>query len=217
MLRDAAVDLMMKRLGNNSDPTLRNDIINEMVQAQATVLENDILSPWFLVTEESAAVTTIGEERVSLPAGFILPWEHGFLFRYDAALDDPYVEMVREDWDEIKKGLNFSDTPTHYDIAGEYIFMRPLSDAVYPLRMRYVGRGVTLAGVYGTNNIENVWLKYASDWLIGETGYIIADQYLQMSKGKVESFQLQAARGRDRVYKLNVAMEETLKVRIRGG
>ena len=218
MLRDAAVDLIMKRLGNSTDLTLQQDIINEMVLAQETVLEGDILSPWFLVTEESAAVTAVAEERVALPADFILPWEHGFLFRYDVALDDPYIEMQREDWDEIKEGLNFSGTPTHYDIAGAYILMRPLSDEIYPLRMRYVGRGLDLSGVYGdANNIENVWLQHAADWLIGEVGYIIADQYLQQVPAKVKSFQLQAARGRTRVYNLNVAMEETMKVRIRGG
>ncbi len=217
MLRDAAVDLIMKRLGNSSDLTLRDDIINEMVNAQDTILEGDILSPWFLVTEETTAVTTLGDERVGLPADFILPWEQGFLFRFDATLPDPYVEMVREDWDEIKEGLNFPGIPTHYDIAGRYILMRPLSDDVYPLRMRYIGRGVSLVGTYGVNNIENVWLKHAADWFIGEVGYIIADQYLQQPAAKIKSFQLQAARGRTRVHHLNTAMEETLKVRIRGG
>ena len=61
MLRDAAVDLIMKRLGNSTDLTLRDDIINEMALAQETILEGDILSPWFLITEESDAVNALAE------------------------------------------------------------------------------------------------------------------------------------------------------------
>lgn len=216
MLRDAVVDLIMKRNGNNTDLTLRNDIINEMVQVQDAILEGDPINPWFLLTEESSAQTTVGDERVGLPADFLMPWEYGFLFRYDAALDDPYIEMQREDWDLIKEALNYSDTPTHYDISGEYIFMRPIADEVYPLRMRYLARGETLAGAYGTNNIENTWLKYASDWFIGEVGAVISEQYLQATSSKVDVFKSQATRGRERVRIKNVAMEESNKRRVIG-
>lgn len=216
MLRDAVVDLIMKRNGNNTDTTLRNDIINEMVQVQDTILEGDPMSPWFLLTEETVAQTTVGDERVGLPADFLLPWEYGFLFRYDVTLDDPYIEMQREDWDLIKEALNFAGTPTHYDISGEYIFMRPVPDEIFPLRMRYIGRGETLAGDYGTNNIENIWLKYASDWYIGEVGAIISEQYLQAVPAKVQVFKDQAVRGRQRVRIKNVAMEEANKRRVIG-
>lgn len=215
MLRDAAVDMLMKRFGNNTDPTLRDDIINEMVTAQETVLEGDVISPWFLLSEESDAVTVIADERVGLPVDFLAPWEFGFLYRYDAALPDPYIEMTREDWDLIKEILNYAGTPTHYDISGEYIFMRPVSDAVYPLRMRYMAKGLTLAGVYGdVQNIENVWLKYASDWFLGEVGFVIAEQYLQSTPAKVKLFRDQAMRGRERIRLKNVAMEESNKHRV---
>ncbi len=216
MLRDAVVDLIMKRLGGNTDTTLRNDIINEMVQVQDTVLEGDVISPWFLLTEETSAQTTVGDERVGLPADFLLPWEYGFLFRYDVALDDPYIEMQREDWDLIKEALNFAGPPTHYDISGEYIFMRPIADEIFPLRMRYIARGVSLAGAYGVDDLENSWLKYASDWFIGEVGAVISEQYLQSSSKKVEVFKAQAIRGRERIRVKNVAMEESNKRRVIG-
>ncbi len=216
MLRDAAVDVIMKRLGNNTDTTLRNDIINEMVQVQDTILEGDPMSPWFLLTEESNAQTTVADERVGLPADFLMPWEYGFLFRYDSTLDDPYIELQREDWDLIKEALNFPGTPTHYDISGEYIFMRPIAEEVFPLRMRYIGRGLSLAGNYGVNNIENIWLKYASDWFIGEVGAVISEQYLQATSSKVDVFKAQATRGRERVRIKNVAMEESNKRRVIG-
>lgn len=216
MLRDAAVDLIMKRLGNSNDITLQGDIINEMVQAQATVLEGDVLKPWFLVSEEASNATSIGEERVPLPVDFASLWEEIGLYRYDVTLDDPYIEMCRADWEDIKKELNWSDKPTHWDIGGPYLLMRPLADAVYPLRFWYIAKGVSLAGTYGdvVTNIENVWLQWAADWLIGETGSVIAEQYLQMTGARVKTWKDQAIRGRERVRKLNVSMEEALKERI---
>jgi hypothetical protein len=215
MLRDTAVDLIMKRLGNRTGADLQQDVINELVTAQADVLEADPIVPWFLLSEESNAQTTVGDERVELPADFIMPWEYGFLYRYDAALDDPYIEMSRDDWGHIKMVNNFSGIPTHYDISGNYIFMRPVADAIYPLRMRYMARGASLAGAYGdAANIENVWLKHAADWLMGTAGAVIADQYEFMKPEIVKKFTLQAARGRETVRIRNVALEESNKEQV---
>ena len=218
MLRDAAVDILMKRLGNIQNEALRQDIINEMVVAQETVLEGDVFHPWFLVSEEASSQTIIGDERVLLPTDYLMPWEYGGLFRFDDTLDDPYVEMDREDWDIIKEQLNYSDTPTCYDIAGQYLLMRPLADAIYPLRFWYIGREPSLAGTYGdtATNIENNWLKYAADWLIGEVGMVIADQYLSYKPDRVKKFEQQAIRGRNRLLATNVEQEEALKRRVMG-
>ena len=218
MLRDAAVDLIMKRLGNQNDVSLRDDIIAEMVQAQVTVLEGDLFKPWFLVSEEASNMTVIGEERVPLPDDWIDFWDEIGLYRYDSSLDDPYIEMVRDDWSLIKEQLNYSGKPSHWDIGNNYLLMRPLADAAYELRFWYIAKGLTLAGTYGdANNIENDWLKWASDWLIGETGAVIAEQYLQMTEKRVDTWKRQAVRGRERLRQLNVKMEEALKERIRGG
>ena len=218
MTRDEAVDLMMKRLGNWTDTSLRDDIIAEMVQAQETVLEGDVFRPWFLVSEESSIVTTIGDERVALPADFLGLWDFIGLFRYDSTLDDPYVEMNRDDWDDIKSYFNYADKPTHWDIGGNYLLMRPVADAAYPLRFWYIAKGASLAGTYGdAANIENVWLEWASDWLMGETGIVIAEQYLQMRPDAVSRWEKMAQRGRERLRINNVAMEELLKTRIMGG
>jgi len=214
MLRDVAVDMLMKRLGNSKDLTLRQDIINEMVQAQETVLEGDVFHPWFLVSEESSSSTAVADERVVLPLDFLAQWQFGGLFRFDAALDDPYIEMTQADWEDIKEILNFADKPTHYDVAGPYLLMRPIADAIYPLRFWYIAKGISLAGAYGDpTNIENIWLKWASDWLIGETGSVIAEQYLQMTETRVATFRTQAIRGRERLRLKNVEMEEGLKRR----
>lgn len=218
MTRDEFVDTLMKRLGRQRDTMLRDDIIAEMVIAQSQILEGDTVSPWFLVSEEATSGTVVGEERVVLPADFIALWQYGILQRYDSALDDPYVEMCREDWDLISLNLNYSGTPTHYDLAGMYFLMRPLADEVYPLKFYYIRRGVDLSGTYGdANNIQNVWLEHANDWFMGEVGMVIAEQHLQFKADRVRRFEMQAARGRNRVLFKNVAMEEALKTRLMGG
>lgn len=218
MLRDEFVDLLMKRLGNSTDVTLRDDIIREMVLTQETALEGDIMQPWFLISELTTGATIVGDERVALPANYISPWENGFLYRYDVTLDDPYIEMDRADWDDIKEHLNYSGTPTHYDIAGDYLLMRPVADAIYPLRMRYIASEPTLAGSYGdSNNIENAWLKYASDWFLGVVGEVIAAQYLQGKAAMVQIFQRQAKLGRNRIMVRNIATQEIMKERVIGG
>lgn len=217
MLRDAAVDIIMKRLGNQTDTTLRDDIIAEMAQAQATTLEGGRFHPWFLVSDETALVTVSGDEAVALPADFLTLWDYGGLSRYDSALDDPYIEMIRDDWDEIKAYFNYSDAPTHWDIAGANLLMRPLADAAYPLRFWYITRGESLAGTYGdAANIENVWLEHASDWLIAETGKVIAEQYLQYRPDAVRTWETQALRAQARLQVLNIKMEESLKKRVMG-
>lgn len=218
MLRDAFVDQLLKRLKNNTDTTLRDDVITEMAFVQANMLEGDVFKPWFLVSDESTSTTVTGDMRVPLPADFLMPWGAGLLYRYDATLDDPYLEMYRDDWDLIATEYNSSGTPTHWDISGDYILVRPIPDAVYTLKWRYMQRGTDLSGTYGdASNIENVWLKWAADWFMGEVGAIIADQYLSLKDVIVKRFEGQAARGRDRIMRLNVAMEEALKERIIGG
>jgi hypothetical protein len=219
MIRDAAVDLIMKRLGNQTNTSLRQDIINEMVQAQESVLEADVFHPWFLVSEESSSATTIADERVLLPSDFLALWDYAGLYRYDASLEDPYIEMSRGDWDIIKGQFNYADKPTHWDISGNYLLMRPLADAAYPLRFWYIAKGSSLAGTYGETgggNVENVWLKWASDWLIAETGMVIAEQYLQYTDPRVKVWEKAAAKGRQKLLVRNIEMAEAHKCRVMG-
>ncbi len=218
MLRDAAVDLIMKRLGNRSDTSLRNDIINEMVYVQETILEGGPFYPFFLVTEISTAVSTVSDERLTLPSDFLHEWEDGALYYFDAAdTSSPWKPLIRDDWDALKAAHTTADDalPTHYDIAGNYFLLTPTPDQIYTYKFRYYGADVALTGPYGTNNIENIWLDKAADWLIGEVGAIIATQYLLSDKLHT-MFVAQATRGRKRIKDLTTSMEESNKSRTMG-
>ncbi len=219
MLRDVAVDLLMKRLGNRKDLSLRDDIINEMVYVQENILEGGPFYPFFLISEISDADTTAMEERVQLPTDFLHEWEDGALYYFNPdATKNSWVELTRDDWDLIKASYT-TNTPglmTHYDIVGNYFLLAPTPDAAYTLKFRYYAAAASLAGVYGdAANIENVWLDKASDWLIGEVGAIIASQYL-VSQKLQQMFVAQAVRGQKRVSQLDVSMGESNKRRSMG-
>jgi hypothetical protein len=86
---------------------------------------------------------------------------------------------------------------------------------IFSIRMRYFASDASLAGDYGTNNIENQWLKHAADWLIGEVGMIIGNQYLQSDKMD-QVFRVQLQRARKRIYDKDVSMAESNKMRAMG-
>jgi len=217
MLRDAAVDILMRRLGKRNDATLRDIIIEDMSFVQTEILEQSETLLWFLITENSNAATIVGEERVVVPPDFLQEWDDGALYILDGA--GQTKELIREDWDVIKHNLptTAQEKPRYYDLVGENFLVRPIPDAVYQLRMRYYAKAASLAGVYGdVNNIENLWLKWAGALLIAHTGYLVASEHLQSDKLAAKFLpQIQGADAR--LMAKNTAMEETNKQRFMEG
>jgi hypothetical protein len=216
MTRDEAVDLLMGRLARRTSTVTQQDVINEMVFVQEFILEEDPTPLWFLLTERATAQTTADEERLPVPADFLLEWEEGAL--YIEKDDGSVVAMVRDDWDRIKERVTGTGQPEYYDIAGEYFVMRKVPDKAYTMHMRYYAKQASLAGTYGDvgSAVENDWLKYAADLLIAETGVIISNQYLQ-SPTMVEMFMTQGAKAKDRLIRKDTIMKETNKQRFMEG
>ncbi len=209
MIRDTAVDLLMGRLGKRNSTITQQDIINEMVYVQETVLEGDATLMWFLLTESAQTTTTADEERVPLPSDFLMEWEEGAVYITTDAGD--IVEMRKDDWDRIKDRITGSGQPEYYAIGGDYFFLRKIPDKAYTITMRYYAQQASLAGTYGETgggNIENTWLKHAADWLMAETGIIIARQYLQ-SKEMLELFVGQRQEAKARLIAKDTAIKET--------
>lgn len=221
MIRDNAVDLLMKRLGNRKDTSLRDDIINEMDFVQDNILQGGPFYPWFLLSEETYTTTTAGEHRLPLPTDFLHEWEDGTLYRKDTAATgatNPWIELTRDDWDILKNSYTTvaGGTPKYYDISANYFLLADTPDDAYEIWFRYYSKADNLAGSYGdANNVENGWLKYAPDWFMGEVGLIIAGQYLQ-SDTMVQIFATQATRGKKRLYDLDISMQESNKKRAMG-
>ena len=112
MIRDTAVDLLMKRLGNRRGTDFQNTIITEMVSVQEDVLEQDPTLPWFLVSEVSNATTTVDDERVALPGDFLQEFEDGALYVLDESGEE--LEVFRDDWDRIKDQVKGKGRPRYY-------------------------------------------------------------------------------------------------------
>jgi len=214
MLRDAAVDLLMLRLGNRTDTALRNIIISEMEFVQTTVLEATFPLPWFLLKKDATLVTVVGDETVAAPADFLAEWEDGGLARIDG--DGKEVKMVREDYAIIRDQKDGSGTPDYYDLINKVYYLRYVPSTIITLVPWYFGKAATLAGVYGTNNVENAWLADAADLLIAETGTLLAVNHLQSPK-MAASFLGQAQQARGRLDTRITAMEESNKQRFMEG
>ena len=215
MTRDEAVTLIKQRLGNNTNPDLDQQIINEMVHVQEFLLEGEDFIPWFLLKEEAATLANINEPRLELPEDFLHEWEEGclYLVKPGATLQQTsYIPLIKDDYDVIRNRHYGYGTPCAYDFAGNFFWLAPIPDAAHQLRMVYYGKAESLA----TQNIENVWLKYAADWFIGEVGTIIAGQYQQSDK-QVPQFVAQAARGKQRTLVRHISHQEVNKRRIVGG
>lgn len=174
MTRDEAVSRIQRRLGFRGATFKTDDIIDEMIMAQEELEEELIKSPpWFLLTEMAEAATTANEERIPLPTNFIAEYEHGFLYRYDAALTDPWVELTKGFYGGLKAEHVTAGEPVSYAIVGTYFTLHPTPDAAYILKMRYYKRDTTLTT--GSEDEENQWLKWAGRVLMHKAGMNMAE------------------------------------------
>lgn len=201
MLRDAAVELIKSRIGNRTD--LDTAIVTEMQQAQTTALErNGIFYPWFLETELITLGTTeAGTETLALPSNWLAEIEEQSMWIYDATLDVPFFELKKGAYDVALQRFPANAKPQRYSLNKNNLLLKPTPDAAYVIQTRYFAVDDVL-----NVDIENDWLKYASDWLIGETGIIIARDYIQDDQ-MAQRFVAAAQRGRDRVFIENEARQ----------
>lgn len=168
MLRDEAVATIKRQLGFRR--SLDSDIVAEMLTAQ-DMLEVAPTKPWFMLSEKATETTTIGEQRILLPVGFVCePDETGMWYIPSDGSEE--VELVKDDYDELRKEFKGDDStgpPQAYTIQGEYVVVFPIPDAVYTLQWYFYKKQPRLE-----TNIENGWLKHVPYLLMGTTLKAIA-------------------------------------------
>lgn len=176
MLRDDVVALLGKRLGSRID--LDASIVLEMRAAQETLLEGSgALLPWFLLSAETTLVATADVEAVALPSDFLGMAEDHPVWLIDPTASPTDLKLAKRDYSVIRERYQTSTKPVAYAQIEGYLLLRPIPLTGYSLKLRYYQRGVTLS-----SNIENIWLKYASDLMLAEVGAIMAGRYLQNAK-----------------------------------
>ncbi len=154
MTRDEAVTRVRRKLGFNTSLDA-SVIIDAMKDAQVS-LEKEPELPYFLRTEYSSIQTAATEERVPLPADWIMAVEDSALWRFDETEDTKWKEIIKFDLDALR--IRFAGAedaaPQAYALDSLYFRLFPTPDKAYTLKTIYYAKDILL-----DTNIENGWLK----------------------------------------------------------
>lgn len=173
MTRDEAVAMIKLQLGFRT--TGDSDIVTCLKLAQ-TNLEGAPVKPWFLLSENSYIDTTKDESRSVVPTDFLEEYEEAVLRYVPATLTDGEVDLVKDDYDVLRKNFFDSDTgtvetgpPEAYALVGSYFRIFPTPDDTYRLHLIYYKQDTVLS-----SNVENNWLEWVPKLIMGEAGKLYA-------------------------------------------
>lgn len=210
---DTALDLLMGRLGNRTSADLRAKCLAEMVNVQQNMLERGPTLPWFLEATDDGLACVAATREVAVPGDFLREHEEGMLLIQDSA--GVWQEMEKDDYDALISYWTYdgtTDPPLHYALVGTNFLLVPLPTAARSMVLtKYYAKDTAPSDTASTN----LWLTYAPNLLIGETGMIMAGQYLQ-NKAAFAQFQQQATLGRQQLLTDNIAREEANTTRSMG-
>lgn len=206
MVRDTLFALLAQRLGNRQDLIPR--MATEAQLLQEVKLERNPWTPWFLESELATATCTVGDERLALPSDFLGEIEEESLWIYETDGVTLLGSLEpKTDYDKLLNLYPGSGRPKRYAAVNEYFMLRPVADAAYVVKMRYYAKDAIL-----DSNIENKWLKYASDVVLAELGYVLASKHMQHGE-LAAAFQVDAQAAWTRLYNTHTAREESNRIR----
>lgn len=172
MFRDTIAALIASRLSRTD---LSAAILLEMGLAQTVRMEGAPFLPWFTETVDTTQVITANVETLAKPTNFIRE-KDGFGLAYYDPDTAKYIELPKDDYDALVRNLDpTGTTPAGYAIVGDNYYFRPVPTQGWNLRLTYHARQADPT----LTNIENNWMKWAPDLMIGEVGYVCAMMYLQ--------------------------------------
>lgn len=176
MTGQEVVDLLGYRLGNRTD--LATVALLEMKLAQTRV-EGMPTKPWFLEQDYTTSFeTTANQEYVNVPTGFLIEKDEGGLWYQDTTITTPdqWIEIVKDGYSVMKAYYkdDVAGKPEKYDLIGSKLYLRPIPDAVYPLRLVAFFKDSVIA--LGS---ENLWLANAPDVILALAGEVLASRHIQ--------------------------------------
>src|SRR3990167_5468205 len=171
MIRSLAVSRIQLYLGFRGDKSA--EIITAIQDAQQE-LEQGTFLPWFLLSDPLSLSTVANDEKIALTSvtGFLREDEESSLFYYNstADADERWVELDKLSLRELREAFqDETGAPEAYALDDTYLRIGPIPDAVYSLRMSYYKAETVLS-----TDVENQWLKYAHQLMIGKAGQKIA-------------------------------------------
>lgn len=177
-----ALNMIMARL-NRSNAALRANALLEMIQYQKMTLEKGEEMPDFLITRDTSITLTAANRRFTLPTDFLRELdEDETLWILDD--DGVYHPMEKRSYGENINHWGSDATgslPIDYTLEGLYGYTFPVPTVNRTLKMDYYAAGATIAD----STVETVWLKHASDLLIGGAGSTINALYVKDSEAAI--------------------------------
>jgi hypothetical protein len=168
MLKSAIVAMLKSRLGNRTESDIDTRIDSELDAAQEDLEHNGVFVPWFLLSETATYTTTIGEQRVPLPADFLQEYDEGALFYDGTPLKAKY------DYDALVQVYKTAQAgpPEAYALVNGYFIVFPVPDNAYELSMKYYYSDTVPSSV--ASGSANQWMKHAAGWLLARAGKMLA-------------------------------------------
>lgn len=213
MTGQQALDLLLARLGNRSDPGLRATCLLEMILAQQTVLEMGPYIPWFCVSESVTTTIVPGERRVLLPSDFLREMDDSSLWLLDTD-GRKESELEKEDYDDLMLHWGNEaegESPSGYALVGDYIHLFPIPTVAKTLMMKHYRRHVAPSDTAS----ENAWLKHAPDLMIAAAGRQVTRQHIKDEQRAV-GFANEMNEAYDRLHRFEVARDEAGRTRSMG-
>lgn len=180
---NTAVNLIMSRLGNRTQASLRAIVAGEMEIVQSDLVERLDFKPWFLRETDSTLVTVAESDSVTLPSDF-----NGFDEDWGGVWWQDTSRPSYDQWTKLEK-IRYADavaayrddedgllgSPKVFDIANLTLLLRPVPDIVYSIKVDYYKNDTAPADSASTN----LWLTNAPKLLIAATAQIVAATHLQ--------------------------------------
>lgn len=203
-----SLNVLMSRLGNRTDPDLRQACLREMKLAQESLEASETL-PWFLLSETTFARTEAGERRIPLPPDFLRESEEQELV---VIVDDVRVTLPKGDYDTLRaEAEGITGVPQAYTLRGQYLVLFPTPDAEYSVEFSsYYARQEPPSD---TADSQNAWFKNFPDLMMARAGLVIAS--MNLKDGELTAlFDGLLKEAQRRLFHAEVAREEANRTRM---
>ena len=204
MLRSAAVSRIQQELGFRSDKSA--EIITALQDTQVELERDVTMTPWWLNSGVvTIGTTTAATQTIATPTGFLREKEDSPIYYNNTGADatgERWVELRKESLQWLRDEYQDSTgAPEAYYLAEVLIFLFPIPDlSTYVIKGEYIKADTTLA-----TDVENDWLLYAHELMIGIAGQKLARPF--RDKEALKAFADMETRGRLRVIRENAARE----------
>ena len=141
----------------NQKAGFRTDVVKakSALTLALTYLESQQFHPWFLLSELVHTNTTANEDRVPLPADFLIGYEEGELY---LEVDDLVIALMKTDFEDIQTGDMATGLPCYYALTNGYYRLYPTPDREYKLKMIYYKKS---RKAWDDSENVNLWLVEA--------------------------------------------------------